>query len=462
MGELHTLDASDLLATIDREGEKFGVYDAADPRDYRRPVGEIRRRRGRLADGDESGMRDVALVERDGVLLWVFSDPELDGRGAGARRRRARRAAAGVDVEGNVLRELSVPVLGQNEYLAALAETDKHLNDDCNLGLRVVEKDGERFAATGKRLEKKYAGRTLLLVHGTFSSSTNTLAEYESTGPGRAFLNDALTAYGGQVLVFDHPTLSVSPFLNAIDLARALAGTEGGLDVIAHSRGGVVVRWWLDVLGDSLAGADVRAVLVGSPLRGTSLAAPGRIHSLVNVLANIGTFISKPLRIAAATNPYTLASMALLKFLVKREANRWGVPPGNLGKRPDLDAAVAVIPGLQGQSGVENNYELIRLFASPKRANVEYFAITAEFEPERIGWKLWKAITEFRSRGIDAVADKIFPGKNDLVVDTASMSYLDKGRKIRDVHDFGAQAEVHHCSYFRQPDTIAALRKWLD
>ncbi len=68
-----------------------------------------------------------------------------------------------------------------------------------------------------------------------------------STDRGKAFLESARSAYG-QVLAFDHPTVSVSPFLNALDLSRQLATTDAEIDVICDSRGGLVVRWWLDVL----------------------------------------------------------------------------------------------------------------------------------------------------------------------------------------------------------------------
>ena len=94
--------------------------------------------------------------------------------------------------------------------------------------------------------------------HGTFSSSRDSLNEYAATDHGRKFLSDAIKHYKGQVLVFDHPTRSVSPFINGLVLARRRAGTSGSVDIIAHSRGGLVVRWWLEVLGDSLAGANVR------------------------------------------------------------------------------------------------------------------------------------------------------------------------------------------------------------
>lgn len=448
---------------LEAHGPAFDVVDANESRSLNVSVSAVRRRRGRLADDRQSGYRDVALVERDGVLLWELSwDPASRAESSG-RRRGLRRAAGSASDGGTVLKEVSVPVLEPNEYLAALRDTDGKLNPDCDAGLRVVQRtpDG-RFKSSTAGLKPSYAGRTLVLIHGTFSSSVNVLGEFAATPQGRAFLADALAKYKGQVLVFDHPTLSVSPFLNALDLSRRLAGTVGELDIVAHSRGGLVTQWWLEVFGDALSGAKVRAVLVGAPLHGTHLAAPSRIQPLLSVMSNIGSLVEQTLGVAAAANPFALASFALLKFLGRRERNRWGLPPiDDIGSRPGTDAAVAVIPGLHGQSAVANNYELERLRAANARPFVRYYAVTADFEPARMGWKLWKVITEFGERAKDAAADTIFPGKNDLVVDTDHMTSLATGRDITEVVTYPRQTVVHHCSYFRQPQTIKGLRKWL-
>ena len=463
----YTPDFDTFVSDLAEHGPKMGVLDAGAPRPMDVRVSDVRRRRGRLVDEMETGYRGVSLVERDGVLIWVpSSDLSLEGTQR-RYRRRGRRALRRAEPGAKVLHEVTVPILEPNEYIAALSNTDQTLNSECGAGLRVVQKVERNgrvsFEASKEGLKEKYSGKTLVIVHGTFSSSKNSLGEYAATAHGQKFMADALNAYKGQVLVFDHPTLSVSPFLNAIDLARSLQGSTGSLDVIAHSRGGVLVRWWLEVLGSGLAGAEIRAILAGSPLKGTSLAAPNRLHPFLSVLSNIGSFVTKTLGLAASANPFTLASFALLKFIVRREQNNWGIPPiAGIGDRPGVDAAVAVIPGLQGQSAVENNQELKRLWAARSAANVTYFAVTANFEPERMGWKLWKVITEFGSRATDALADKVFPAENDLVVDTGHMTYLgDANPPIANVHAFDTQSEVHHCSYFRHPDTIAFLRQSL-
>ena len=53
----------------------------------------------------------------------------------------------------------------------------------------------------------------------------------------------------------------------------------------------------------------------------------------------------------------------------------------------------------------------------------------------------------------------MFADDNDLVVDTDSMTEAADGRKLALAHDFGTSTSVFHTNYFRQPETVAAIRK---
>ena len=276
-----------------------------------------------------------------------------------------------------------------------------------------------------------------------------------------AFLSDALKAYRGQVLVFDHPTLSVSPFLNALDLGRRLAGTTGWPDVIAHSRGGLVTQWWLEVFGDALAGTQVRAVLAGAPLRGHHLASPARIQPFLSVLSNIGHYVGQSLNLAAAANPFALASLALLRFFGQRERNRWGLPPiDGIGSRPGTHAAVAVIPGLQGQSAVgttpnsrdygpqrASQHAVLRVCGRLRARAHRLETVEGDFRVRRSG----------QGRREDASSRVQRSGRGHGPHDHAR-----DGRDITDVTQFLAKRTVHHCNYFRQDKTLESLRKWLE
>ena len=111
-----------------------------------------------------------------------------------------------------------------------------------------------------------------------------------------------------RVLFFDHPTLSVSPVHQR---ARARAarwpGRAGRSTSSRTAAAGLVVRWWLEAFGSSLRlapRARVRAVLAGSPLHGTSLAAPDKIQHAMSLISNVGTFAEKTLSLVGLANPF--------------------------------------------------------------------------------------------------------------------------------------------------------------
>jgi pimeloyl-ACP methyl ester carboxylesterase len=296
----------------------------------------------------------------------------------------------------------------------------------------------------------------LLFVHGTFSNATNMLGELTSTNEGRAYLDDAISGPDkyNQILFFDHATLAVSPVMNALELGRAFAGAGGRIDVIAHSRGGLVVRWWLEAFGKSLLADRVRAVLVGSPLNGTSLAAPDKLKNVLSLISNIGTFAATTLNLTGAANPFLWVAGSLSQVVASAA--------GALANTPIADGAVAIIPGLAGQSAVSNNHEIIRLRQGPCAVSPQYFAVQSNFETQDPGWKFWKY---FRKDVIaDSVTNWIFEKDNDLVVDKAFM--IDFGVPSLALADqpldFGTTDKIWHCNYFRQPQTIGKLAQaWL-
>ena len=81
------------------------------------------------------------------------------------------------------------------------------------------------------------AGRALLFVHGTFSSCD----AFHDLPP--AVMEELSARYGGRLFAFDHPTLSDDPAANAeYLLAQLPAGTSLTVDIVCHSRGGLVAR----------------------------------------------------------------------------------------------------------------------------------------------------------------------------------------------------------------------------
>jgi hypothetical protein len=292
----------------------------------------------------------------------------------------------------------------------------------------------------------------LVFVHGTFSSSEALIDHGLRRAPaGPKLLADLEKAYD-LVLAFDHSTLSVSPMLNAFDLAALLRPAPASVDIVCHSRGGLVARWFCEAFAPPAMRR--RVLFVGAPLAGTSLAAAPRLKSALDLLTNI----ADALRVAGdlfAANPLFLATSGLLRVV--------GAVTGFAVKTPVLDAALALVPGLDGQSRVGNNQELLRLRANTGTADfgsghVRYSAIQANFEPRDMGWNFLRLFSKPLQRAGDWGADLIFEGHNDLVVDTGSMCEVADSRVVSIAHDFGTTDAVHHTNYFVQPQTVAAIR----
>jgi hypothetical protein len=296
----------------------------------------------------------------------------------------------------------------------------------------------------------------LLLIHGTFSNSESIVVNgLQSKTAGRELLADAEKRYD-LVLAYDHPTLSVSPMLNAFDLAALLRPSPAALDIVCHSRGGLVARWLCEAYSD--AALERRVVFVGSPLAGTSLAAAPSLKSALDLLTNIADALRVGGDLVGANALFTSAS-DLLRVV--------GAVTGAVLNTALLDAAIALVPGLDAMSRVGNNQELTRLRMNTgssdfRSGRIRYFSIRSNFEPQAIGWNFLRLFSKPMARLGDWAADRVFAGPNDLIVDTVSMDEVADSRLITVAHDFKTNERVHHTNYFVQPETVRAIRTSLE
>lgn len=395
----------------------------------------MRRRRGftpSMADPRAS----VSLRDDDGVLRWNYEPPA-----AQVLRGRSRRA--GWFGFGEVLQRFEYEDIGPNRIAQSLVALDARLTPQQGLRQWV---DGALVPAPAPQLDG--AQPTLLLVHGTFSNGDMWFDQLGATPAGQALLAQWKQVYGTRIFAFDHATLSVAPWLNALDLHRALRGIAGPLDVVCHSRGGLVASWLL-----RLAPVRVRQVVfVGSPLGGTSLASPYRLRAALDMLANIANALSLAGQAASTVFPLAAGAAGLAKVLGKTL---------QLGSAlPLADAAVALVPGLASQQRVTDNAETRALFGDRWLVQPTFAVVTADFEPnlDAPAWKFW---TRFRNPGLQLAslgADIVFPGANDLVVDTDAMSFFGQPAQGEpQVLSLGKTATTFHTNYFRD----AAVLKFM-
>jgi hypothetical protein len=467
------MDAGSPVVPPEAEADFLADVDAAMPAFDIRPVDgpafaeetSVRDLRRSRRSRSEDAVGRMSLIESGGVLRWTVGGGPAPARlRRGGRRRGGGRGDRRGEASGRIVRQFKFRDLPPNAIARRLVELDGRLTP--NQGLRNLS---SATSSLGEVLRSDVApppeGRVLLLVHGTFSRAENLVEELRATDAGRALLADWL--HGDRydrVMAFNHPTLSTSPVLNAARIAAAFRGSRAEVDIVAHSRGGLVTRWWREWL-DQRDVAPGRAVLVGSPLAGTSLAAPARLRHSLDLITNFSRAMTTVSRATGAVLPMAApfaTAAAVLFGLVGRVTSL-------AARTPILDAGVSMIPGLDAQSREGANDDVIALregvsqLAAAARRDLEdrTWIVRSNFEPEQIGWRFWRVFRGLGDRALDAASDIVFPGENDLVVDTDSMADLADGHRIArrgHVLDFGTSSEVHHCNYFQQERTIELLR----
>jgi len=253
---------------------------------------------------------------------------------------------------------------------------------------------------------------------------------------------------------FDHPTLSVAPWLNALALRDALTHCAAEFDFVGHSRGGLVISWLLRMAPQLRAR---QALFVGSPLAGTSLAAPDKLRQALDTLASFADAVAE---VAVKTGKVAPPGLQMLALGVGGLACVLGKVLELGSRTPLVDAAVGLVPGLLAQGRVNNNLELAQLYPLPTGAELR--AIGGSFQPAEVNeplWKLWKRVTHLKGQAMYYGADLIFDQPNDLVVDSASMNRLgDTVLAAPQWENLGISAETHHTNYFQDLRVL----EWLD
>jgi hypothetical protein len=297
------------------------------------------------------------------------------------------------------------------------------------LGLVRLSAAGEKVVAS--RVETSTLGRadarSLLFLHGTFSHAAAAFSDLAADG---AF--DALSKrYEGRVFAFNHLTVGRSPDENVSALRGALRGafSRSSLDVVTHSRGGLVLRLLASSAGAPRVG---RVFLVASPNDGTPLASPARWDRLAAWLANLGEMFPG----GALAFGLDFAAEALVWM-----ASRAG---GTLPGIAAMDPAGSFLEKLNAVS----------------KLPYEVAAAVARFDPRGSAAR----------RLLDAAAGVFFEDPNDLVVPTEGGLRLGAAPPVEaeDVIRFGpggnthSSAVVHHLNLFAQRETREGIRNFLE
>lgn len=275
-------------------------------------------------------------------------------------------------------------------------------------------------------------GRALLFVHGTFSTAG---AFSPIDLPSMTTLANA---YDGRVFAFNHPSLSDDPQDNADwFLDQIPAGLSLDVDIVCHSRGGLVSRE-LAVRGANRGLAVGKIVLVGVPNAGTALADDDHMVDMIDRFTNIAHVIP-----AGVVSEVVDALVVGLKVI-----------------------AHGFLHDLVGLRAMKPTSEFLAGLNALTAQGVELFAIASDFEP-----------TDQRlisgSRIADSLVDAVFEqAANDLVVPTigayaptngATPSTSLPGFPVADSNRFvfGHGDGVIHTEYFGNATTVKSLCDWL-
>ncbi len=394
--------------------------------------------------GDSEAIKQIFSKELkrsgDGEEIYLSGEIETDEQDRSLVQKVAIKAAK-VFVKNKVIRP-GVRNLATKAENAALKFAGKPFE---NLGAAVVlsvSKDFDLAEADFSKVDK--SRKSLLFIHGTGSSSLGSFGEMKGTEEWEKLVD----FYGeANLLALQHRTLTCSPLQNVLAALEALPNGIV-LDLVTHSRGGLVAdllarfsahsdgfgQEELDVLKDNSREIDLdtiekiskvlktksikvdRVVRVACPANGTTLASK-RMDMFLNVTINLlgGA-------IGGITNPVfsTLKELVLASIETKDD--------------------VGVLPGIESMNPDSPFIKVLNFQGTSKEIDSQLIVIAGSSELSLAFKSLLVLVGKF-----------FFRGKNDLVVDTASMEFGALRKKGNVYIYLEETGKIDHITYFKTP-----------
>jgi len=290
----------------------------------------------------------------------------------------------------------------------------------------------------------------LVMIHGTASSTDGSFGALWEGGANSCYAQ-LEKAYNGQVLAFQHRTLTQSPIENALELTSKLPDSAR-LHLISHSRGGIVGELLCRAMLKSRSPFDDSDLaLFSDPDRKRDLEA---LTALRKLLADKGFRIERFVRTACPARGTTLVDGRLDRYL-SIVVNALGRIPG-FRANPIYDATSALLLAvlkkrtlpqeLPGLEAMMPSSPLIRVLNRPGQvSDADLHVVGGDISGDS-AWSSLKAL----------VADLYYQEDNDLVVNTPSMfGGAERTGGVRYWIDTGGG--VDHFHYFRNADTASRV-----
>lgn len=277
--------------------------------------------------------------------------------------------------------------------------------------------------------ERLGAGRALLFIHGTFSTSAGGFG-----GLPEELMKTLDARYHGRVFAFNHHSLSASPTENvAYFLDQIPAGVSLSLDVVSHSRGGLVARVLAGghpALSVDPAVVNVERVLcAATPNHGTPLAEAEHIKHLLDRLGTMASLV--PGTAVDDIMDFVFGVLAVL--------------------------AEGILDGLPGLAAMDPTSSFLAELNGTPAPGVEFVGVAAEYEPKERG--LQRIIKGALDVGVDYIFRDV---ANDIVVPTLGVSSGNSGFHIDKMLTFDQSRGATHTSLWNQSGEIRdSFVSWL-
>lgn len=386
----------------------------------------------------------LMMVDEAGVVTWHLPTTEHEAPGVAAFT--VDRTVAQQDVEGTsgerglaaaigtkLLSVLVVPLLTTLVGKAAPVVA-RHVEDKNHpYAVRRLTPTGLRTAGADPVADWSTLadGPVLLFLHGTASSSHGAFAGLPDDTFGALH-----SRYEGRVLAFDHHTLSDDLGANVARLKALLPpGRRWPVDIVSHSRGGLVARALAHEMADPTAPFDVRRVVyVATPNGGTALADPGRLKEFLDRTTTMLNLIPD--------GPWTVVTDTMSGLLSVVQV-----------------LAVGAVGGLPGLATMNPAGEAVQTLPFLDGDGREQYAVDVDFEPSG---RLLQLV-----RGVNGVVDRVFGSEpNDIVVPSRGVAAVSSRPEFtippERILSLGRTHSAWHCSLFSQPQVSESLLTWLN
>ncbi len=318
-----------------------------------------------------------------------------------------------------VLGEVGPAFIGRAEHQMGPCRARTFTPDDFALKeAQEIDQDGWTRLASG---------RALLLLHGTMSRTH--LAFHQLPGD---YVETLHNIYGGRVFAFDHFTFSDDPLDNVRKFVAAMPDDiDLTLDIVSHSRGGLVSRVLSEKQSElSLGARRIRvgkAVFVGVPSAGTALADSSHVTQAFDVFTNLMNLLPD--------NGIT----EVLTFLV------------NLLK----PIAVGALDQLVGLHAMQPGSEFMQaLNTGDRTGDTTYFAVASNVTPVDAGLK--RMVVRYGLNTLfDGANDYVVPADGVFAANGSAYFPIDNPLVLK-----GAGA-AGHTQYFRDAQVRDQILRWL-